>query len=180
MLKYLWRQKSVTSEPVVCKCLVYCCVSRALFVLVFVLFWLVGFLFGFVCLFWGVVVCFGWEAFYAFILKGKCYFEEEFWNSWVKIRRLYITDSQYGSVIRSKWKYQLAFCIDSPLMSLHLDSFFLAFSQRSILKDLNPACIRKGEVLQHNYTTGVALVLPFWSHPFSCLFCARINILPCL
>lgn len=29
------------------------------------------------------------------------------------------------------------------------DSFFLAFSQRSILKDLNPACIRKMEVLQH-------------------------------
>lgn len=41
------------------------------------------------------------------------------------------------------------------------DSFFLAFSQRSILKDLNSACIRKREVLQHNYITAVALVLPF-------------------
>lgn len=44
------------------------------------------------------------------------------------------------------------------------DSFFLTSGQRSILKDLNPACIRKGEILQHDFITEVVLVLPFWSH----------------
>lgn len=121
---------------------------------------------GFVCLF------FGWEAFCTFILECKFYFEVELWNSWVKIRCFYITNTQ------SVWRcYVLQ--VEVSTGALHRltadefafkDRFFLAFSQRLILKDLNPACIRKGEALQHNYITAVVLVLPFWSHPLSCLF----------